>query len=330
MKNIDVSYQQVCGSVYMVINVPQPQLLEGYSINNIQQQNPDFLLPVTVSNANNTSVLMYKVAEKTENVRYMDTKVTMQQGSNILLNMLRILVHLKNWNLDYHKICFDARCIYLNKLSGKVYYTYLPMTDYSVSDMEIKQYLYGITNVFTIFDDAQGKQRLLQCFTNDVTLEELYQRVMAVCNGGMSGVNAATVQPKVSIQLQPQVQAKPQVQAQPQLQVVYLELVQSEMPGVPRRIALDPKKGSVVIGRASQSVEQPDVVFPSECKGIGRKHARIEYRTGNFYLIDMNSVNHTFLNGQQLSPEQPYVLQPGCEVTFTKTKPVRYRMVREG
>lgn len=311
MKNIDVSYQQAWGALYMVINVLQPQFLDGYCVNNVQQQNPDFLLPITVSNMNNKVALMYKVAEQTENVRYMNTTVTMQQASNILLNMIGNLVQLKNFNLDCHKICFDARCIYLNTVSCKVYYTYIPMTDYSVTDLEIKQYLFGIVNAFVISDDVQGKQKLLKCFTNDVTLEELYQRVQVVCNGGMSGLNITPIQP------------------QPQSQTLYLELIQSEMPGVPRRIVLDPNKDSIVIGRASQSAEQPDIVFPSECKGIGRKHARIEYRTGSYYLIDMNSVNHTFLNGQKLSPEQPYVLQPGCEVIFTKTKPVRYRLVRE-
>lgn len=315
MKNIEVSYQQAWGAVYLVVNAEQPQLLEGYSINTMQQQNLDFLLPVTVSNMNNTTVLMYKIAEQTENIRFMDTSVTMQQASTILLNMIGILVHLKNWNLDYHKVCFDTRCIYVNKASGKVYYTYIPMADYVVSDMEIKQYLYGIMKSFVVTDEPGAQVRLLSCFTNEVTLEELYQRVLGVCNGSTSVVNTTPVNV---------------APVQPQVPVFYLELVQSEMPGVPRRISLDFQSGGIVIGRASQSEEQPDVVFPSECKGIGRKHAKIEYQMGNYYLVDLNSVNHTFLNGQQLSPNQPYVLQPGCEVTFTKTKPVRYRMVREG
>ena len=315
MRNIEVSYQQAWGAVYLVINAENPQLLEGYSINTMQQQNLDFLLPVTVSNSNNITVLMYRLAEQTENIRFMDTSVTKQQAATIVLNMIGILTHLKNWNLDYHKVCFDTRCIYVNKANGKVYYTYIPMSDYVASDMEIKQYLYGIIKSFVITDDALVGQRLLQCFTNEVTLEELYQRVLCVCNGGIPAVNTAPVNV---------------ASVQPQAPVFYLELVQSEMPGVPRRIALDFHGNSMVIGRVSQSEEQPDVAFSSECKGIGRKHARIEFQSGTYYLVDLNSVNHTYLNGQQLAPNQPYALQPGCEITFTKTKPVRYRMVREG
>jgi len=306
LRNVEVSYQQAWGSVYLVINAENPQLLEGYSINTLQQNNPDCLLPVTVSNMNNTTVLMYKIMEQTENIRFMDMSVTGQQAAMILLNMIGILTHLKNWNLDYHRVCFDTRCIYVNKANGKVYYTYIPMSDYTVSDMEIKQYLYGITKSLVVMDGAGVQDRLLSCFTNEVTLEELYQRVLCVCNGGAPAVNTAPSP------------------------VFYLELVQSEMPGVPRRISLDFQGNGIVIGRASQSEEQPDVAFPSECKGIGRKHARIESQSGTYYLVDLNSVNHTFLNGQQLAPNQPYALRPGCEITFTKTKPVRYRMVREG
>lgn len=298
MRNVEISYQQAWGSVYMVIRAENPRLLDGYAINAIQQKCPEYLLPVTVSNMNQTAVLMYKLVEQTDNIRFMDSSVTGQQAASILINMLKQLCDLKNRNLDYHRVCFDARSIYVNKAAGKVYYTYIPMSDYMVSDMEIKQYLYGIVKSFAVTDDAGMADRLLGCFTDEVTLESLYQRVLSVCNGGTA--------------------------------VYYLELLQSEMPGVPRRISLDFQGNGIVIGRASQSEEQPDIAFPSECKGIGRKHARIEYQAGTYYLVDLNSVNHTFLNGQQLAPNQPYALWPGCEITFTNRKPVRYRMVREG
>lgn len=315
MRNVEISYQQAWGSVHMVIRVENQRLLDGYAINTIQQKCPEFLLPVTVSNMNQTAVLMYKLVEQTENIRFMNASVTGQQAAAILLNMLGILINLKSWNLDYHRVCFDARSIYVNKANGKVYYTYVPMADYTVSDMEIKQYLYGIMKSFAVTDEPGVVERLLSCFTDEVTLEELYQRMSGVYHGDSSVVNP----PPVNI-----------VPVQQQAPAFYLELVQSEMPSVPRRISLDFQGNGIVIGRASQSEEQPDIAFPSECKGIGRKHARIEYQAGTYYLVDLNSVNHTFLNGQQLAPNQPYALCPGCEITFTKVKPVRYRMVREG
>lgn len=318
--NIDLSYQQFLGSVYMVINVLQPQFLYRNGISIIQQQNPDFLLPVTVSSMNNKTVLMYKVVDQTENLRYMNTNATMQQCSTLIMNMIENLVRLKRMDLDYHKVCFDARTIYVNSATGKVYYTYLAKTDYSVTDMEIKQYLFGIINAFNISDDAQGKQKLLKCFTNEVTLEELYQRIHAASKGSGAGLNVSGVTNVTNVT---------DVQVQPQMQVLSLKLVQSSMPGVPEKIVLDSTKDKILIGRDSQGTELPDVVFPSECKGIGRKHARIEHRDGNYYLIDMNSVNHTFLNGKQLDPEQEYILQPGYEVIFTKTKPICYRVVAE-
>lgn len=306
MKNIEVSYQQAWGAVNLIIRVEQPQLLEGFSINLIQQNNIDFLLPVTVSNMNNVTILMYKIAEQTENIRFMDTSITKQQATTMLLNMIGILINLKNWNLDYHRICMDTRCIYVNKMNGKVYYVYMPTSDYFVSDIEIKQTLYGVLQSLNIIDEPEIKGRLLGCFTENGTVSELYQRIVKVCNESI--VQFASEEP-----------SNP---------VFYLELISSEMPGVPRRINLAFQGNGITIGRTSQSEEQPDVAFPSDCKGIGRKHARIERQGNNYYLIDLNSVNHTFLNGQQLSPNQPYMLQIGCEVTFTKMRPVCYRMIK--
>lgn len=305
MTNLEISYQQAWGAVYLVIQVPYPQFLEGYRINQLQQINLDFLLPVIVSN--NTAPLMYRIPEQAENIRFMDTTVTKQQAVTIMINMFGILVNLKNWSLDYHKVCMDTRGIYVNKMNGKVYYAYVPRQDYMISDPEIKQALQEIIQSFTITDDSELKGRVLGCFTDEVTLEGLFQRILKVCNSSPSQTTS-------------EVEQKP---------VYYLELVQADMSGIPEKISLDFSEGEIVIGRSSQSDEQPDVAFPSECKGIGRKHAKIERKGDTYFLIDLNSVNFTYLNGQQLNPNQPYELQVGCEVTFTKTKPVRYRMVKK-
>ena len=42
--------------------------------------------------------------------------------------------------------------------------------------------------------------------------------------------------------------------------------------------------------------------------------------------MDRGSLNHTFLNGQNLTPNQEYRLQSGDEITFTAAEPVKYRI----
>jgi hypothetical protein len=106
----------------------------------------------------------------------------------------------------------------------------------------------------------------------------------------------------------------------------YMELFESPIPGALPRIDLNFTTPYIVIGRMSSDEVQPDVAFGSEFNRIGRRHARIEKKDGEYYVIDLGSANHTLLNGQTLIPNQPYHLMDGGELTFTISKPVRYRI----
>lgn len=106
----------------------------------------------------------------------------------------------------------------------------------------------------------------------------------------------------------------------------YLELIDSPIPGAIPQIALDFAAAYITIGRMSADEVQPDVAFSRDFTRIGRQHARIENRGGSYFVIDLGSANHTLLNGQRLVPNQPYQLQNGGELTFTESKPVRYRI----
>lgn len=104
----------------------------------------------------------------------------------------------------------------------------------------------------------------------------------------------------------------------------FLELAESEEPGAPQRIELGFQTPFITIGRISSDEVKPDVAFPANFKRIGRRHARIEKKDGNYYVIDLGSANHTMLNRQIMAPNQPYLLKDGMELSFTVNHPVRY------
>ena len=105
-----------------------------------------------------------------------------------------------------------------------------------------------------------------------------------------------------------------------------LELIESAVPGAIPRISLDFAGPFITIGRTSSDEPQPDVAFSKDFSRIGRKHARIERSGSGYCIIDLGSANHTLVNNQVLIPNQPYPLPDGGEVTFTTTKPVKYRI----
>lgn len=74
----------------------------------------------------------------------------------------------------------------------------------------------------------------------------------------------------------------------------------------------------VVIGRKEpDSTDSPGVDL-SEAngleKGVSRRHAMIVRRDGALHIVDNNSANGTYLNGQRLVAQQPRILRDGDDI----------------
>ncbi len=70
-----------------------------------------------------------------------------------------------------------------------------------------------------------------------------------------------------------------------------------------------------IIGRSdNKSSYTPDLDLTAHNalqKGLSRRHAVLVRYQGIVHVLDLSSVNGTFLNGQRLSPEVPYPVRSG-------------------
>lgn len=69
----------------------------------------------------------------------------------------------------------------------------------------------------------------------------------------------------------------------------------------------------LILGRLHDD-ELPDIdLEPHGGKqaGVSRRHGRITRRDGQWYIEDLNSTNGTYVNGIQLSPNEPTAINPG-------------------
>ena len=77
--------------------------------------------------------------------------------------------------------------------------------------------------------------------------------------------------------------------------------------------------GTTVIGRADikrgARVDIDLTPFDS-AKAISRTHAKLEHGGGRCTITDLNSTNRTSVNGQQLTPGQARLLEPGDTIVF--------------
>lgn len=70
---------------------------------------------------------------------------------------------------------------------------------------------------------------------------------------------------------------------------------------------LDFNRFPVIIGREDKN----DVILPDPFKVVSRKHAKIIDTEGLLQLVDLESANHTYLNGEKLIPNEENAIKSG-------------------
>lgn len=89
--------------------------------------------------------------------------------------------------------------------------------------------------------------------------------------------------------------------------------------GAQRPIALQMRdRPEQTLGRRSpDSNVQPDIdlsPYQASDYGVSRQHARLRYQDNTITLMDLASVNHTYINGQRLHAHEVRVLRDGDEI----------------
>lgn len=85
----------------------------------------------------------------------------------------------------------------------------------------------------------------------------------------------------------------------------------------------------VLAGKSSYLIGREDPVsgiFPEvdttrsdgDAAGVSRRHAEIVQQGGQWFLLDLNSTNGSFVNNQRVSPNTRHPLQPGDQIRLGK------------
>ena len=79
-----------------------------------------------------------------------------------------------------------------------------------------------------------------------------------------------------------------------------------------------------VLGRqdaASNSYPEIDLdPHGGHAAGVGRQHARLVMDGGQLCLVDLNSVNGSYINRKKIPPDQPVPIQDGDEIRLGRLK----------
>lgn len=75
-------------------------------------------------------------------------------------------------------------------------------------------------------------------------------------------------------------------------------------------------KNSFYIGKEKSFVDY----FIADNPAISRSHANIITKNGEYYIVDTNSTNHTFINGEMIPSGVEIKLESGCEIMLANEK----------
>ena len=117
---------------------------------------------------------------------------------------------------------------------------------------------------------------------------------------------------------EPVFQEKPTTPVAPTSIIIPETTVLNAAPRLPNLQLVHVRDGSSVtitqprfrIGRDPASVDY----IINDNTAVGRQHADLLLHDGACYVVDLNSTNHTYLNGEPLNPGTEYPLQDGDEI----------------
>lgn len=223
----------------------------------------------------------------------------------IVANLLGCMVNVRHIgfmpsrNID---ISFDR--IYVDPSTYKVKLVYLPLSvqiyeDELHMDNELRS---GLLRMITTNPDLRSPRTAE--FAGDLrngmlSLEELYARIKGakIQTKGSHGKGADKGG---------HAEDPPRPQPKSSLRVVAVN--------APNRVEIDVTKDHFVLGRNSAA----DGIISFNNK-IGRMHCSIDRQHGRYSVTDMDSKNHTYLNGTQLEPGRAYPLKNGDKLRLANS-----------
>lgn len=226
----------------------------------------------------------------------------------------------------YHDIRADEGCVggpllYKDGLLAGVYLTGSGATEgIAISSESLKSFLETFKISGKVHQEEKKEEKKLPVLNIVLGAAILVLLLVVIVKG--SGRN--TVSKKTSDnnkkEKKPKKKQKQNTNRNPEHTAKNIPVIKAslEYPSEKRVILIS--KQEFLIGRTNEM----DFILP-ENKGISRKHACIRFENQEFHLSDLDSTNHTFLNGNQLTPGKQYQLKSGDEILIGKEKVMFYR-----
>lgn len=249
---------------------------------------------------------------------YLQSERSFQEFYTLLINILDIFETVQMKHFSIRNISMNLENVYINEVTEKLQFLYIPLTG-SVTEENIRSFFLKIMNMCLAKDER--KRKLIADLSdfinsNDIfTVKELKRFLQKSVFTKRSDAECTLVSQK-----------NPE-SAEPLCIPVYIDRStrknsqnNEENIGLLRDIntnqVYEIKKNVFSIGKERESSD----CFLASNPFVSRHHAKIFRHDGKFYLQDMNSANHTFVNGRKITALKEQEIVNGDLVEFSNEK----------
>lgn len=290
--------------------------------------------------------IFFDVSGMTPVSDFLSREITQEAFRYIILLFAETIRNFEKYMIDIHQVVFDTDYVFINMDEQRVFFLCMPFTDSGISaDDGIFEFFRSICSrafsnvVGSGHADYTGIVSDMLRLKSSFSIEKL-----------ISTLDPEAIQRKSPVQNQPEEAAE---QKESVSSADAAAFTGSSPEAAPLKKKDEPsgnnhavveihasadisaesmKKASIIylktnmkisletpvvrVGRSSRDVEVrlPDSIH------VGRHHAEFRRRGTEYVLVDMNSSNHTLLNGKMIDPEKEYKIKNGDSIVFADEK----------
>ena len=170
------SVQAAADANYLDISPEEPARLDPIALRMLQEDKPEFFLPVQVRTMNDRLSLRYRLQNAVSLSNSIGGALTKREFVELALSLLTPFMKCRDWFLDYHYICVNPQFILHDRHSGGYLFVYVPEQSFYNDDREIISFFESVLNYIDISDDREYQIEIMHYFRGgNVTLSEMWQ-----------------------------------------------------------------------------------------------------------------------------------------------------------
>ena len=153
MSKVEISYDDSMQGNYLMASVTGDDI-DSIAVNVIQQDRPDFLLPLSLKSRDDETMVRYELPTVGSTaLAYTNLGMNKKEFIRLFVRLIMPLIDCDDWFLSAHNFLMEPDNIFVEQKTGKVSFVYIPTVDHLNTDQEIIDFYKSLFKKANVKDD---------------------------------------------------------------------------------------------------------------------------------------------------------------------------------